>query len=230
MSKDLDALRSLAETPPDAPTFQLRPGDVLRRAHSHRVRRRIMAAAASGVSVVVTGVVVLLLISSQSPHGFPGGSQAGIEQSQLAVKGCDQTGQPTTVAQAASATPFTLLVPHDPVADTDSTVSLVGVWQCPGSEIEMRFSSGITVWEDMNEIADPAAAWEALANQDPVDTSVGTVQGQPAALIDPAKSPADANGSVRFVVSGTWIVVEGNGQISIADLARVAETMRTAVR
>jgi hypothetical protein len=83
------------------------------------------------------------------------------------------------------------------------------------------------VWEEANDIPDPAASWKALAEQD-LDTSVGTVQGQPAALIDPAKSPSGADGSVTVVLSGTWVVVEGNGQIAIEDLARVAESLRSA--
>jgi hypothetical protein len=227
MSKAFDPLSSLADTPQDTPSFELDPHDVLRRARSHRMRRRIIAAA-SGLSVagVAAMTAFLLLTSSQPPKLFPSTAQAGIAQSRLAVSSCEETGQPTTLAQAAGASPFTLLVPHDPLADAGSTASLVGLWQCSGSEIETRFSSGITVWEDTNDIPDPAASWKALADQDPVETSVGSVQGQPAALIDPAKSPGGANGSVTFVLSGTWVVVEGNGHISIADLIRVAESMR----
>ena len=90
----------------------------------------------------------------------------------------------------------------------------------------MQFSSGINIYLDVNTISDPAAAWAALAAADSFDTSVGTVRGQPAALIDPAKdSTGFGNGSVTLVDGSTWIVVEGDGTIPISSLESVAESL-----
>jgi hypothetical protein len=63
-----------------------------------------------------------------------------------------------------------------------------------------------------------------MAADSPTDTSVGSIQGQPAALIDPEK--AQANGSVTFVQSGTWTVVEGNGKLTLDDLEKIASSLR----
>jgi hypothetical protein len=90
----------------------------------------------------------------------------------------------------------------------------------------LHFSSGIVVLENINTIADPAAAWERLAEDDSYDTSVGNIGGVPAALIDPKKSYG-AKGSVTFVSSdGTWLVVLGDGKLSIEDLTRIATSMK----
>jgi len=86
---------------------------------------------------------------------------------------------------------------------------------------------GVIIYMDVNTIVDPAAAWAALAYQDPYDTSVGMVAGHSAALIDPANDPTGtANGSVSLVEDGTWIVVEGNGQIPISDLEAIAASLK----
>lgn len=115
------------------------------------------------------------------------------------------------------------MVPHDSLA---SASNLTNVWRCPGEEVELDFSTGIKVLEDVNSISSPKAAWEALASQDPDYTSVGTVRGQPAALIDPARDPAGtALGSVTLVDGGVWMVVVGNGKLFLADLERVANSL-----
>jgi len=90
----------------------------------------------------------------------------------------------------------------------------------------MHFTSGIVVLQEADSIGDPARAWQRLANQDSVDTSVGTVQGEPAALIDPAKSNGGALGSVTVVLGGTIVWVVGDGTLSISDLVRVADSLR----
>ena len=94
--------------------------------------------------------------------------------------------------------------------------------------MEFQFPSGINIYLDQNGLSDPAATWKAMAAQDPTDTSVGAVQGQPAAFIDPAKSKGGANGSISFVVRGTWIVVEGNGSIPLSDLIRVTNGLTSS--
>ena len=116
------------------------------------------------------------------------------------------------------------MMPHDALADTSS---LSQPWKCGETEILLEFASGISVMENTNYIADPAAAWAALAKKDPSYTFVGNVLGQPAAFIDPDKSPGGtALGSVTFVDGDVWIVVVGNGQLSLDDLRRVAGSMR----
>jgi hypothetical protein len=129
-------------------------------------------------------------------------------------------GKETTLTQLEASAIFTVLVPHDPAADTST---LAHTWQCPGTEVVLQFASGAKVYLNANGISDPAAAWDAMAKQSPNDTSVGTVLGQPAVFIEPAKSPGGrALGSVTFVDDGTWVVVEGNGKLSLDDLTRIA--------
>jgi len=146
----------------------------------------------------------------------------------LATPSCEVPENEITIEAASASAGYGLLVPFDELADAASEGSIVGVWRCGGGEFEMRFRSGIVFLQEGNRIADPARAWEGLAKQDPVDTSVGTVQGHPAALIDPAKSMGGALGSVTVVIGGTIVWVVGDGLIPVTDLVRVADSLRTA--
>jgi hypothetical protein len=120
---------------------------------------------------------------------------------------------------SAKATAFQVFVP----SDSSFAGTLKAVANCPGGELVLEFSSGIRIYENTNVIPNPAAAWEAMAADSPLDTSTGSIQGQPAALIEPDKG--GANGSITFVQGGTWIVVEGNGALSLDDLESVASSL-----
>jgi hypothetical protein len=96
------------------------------------------------------------------------------------------------------------------------------VHRCSATELILEFSAGVKIYQDVNDIKDPEAAWKGLAS-DSSDTSVGSILGQPAALIDPVK--AGANGSVTFVTNETWVVVEGNGKLALDDLERIASSL-----
>jgi hypothetical protein len=146
----------------------------------------------------------------------------------LAAPSCKVAKNETTIEAASASAGYQLLVPHDPLADAGSGGATIGIWSCGGGEFEMRFRSGITLLQEANSISDPAKAWEGLAKQDPVDTSVGTVQGQSAALIDPAKSAGGALGSVTVVLGGTIVWVVGDRLIPLSDLVRVADSLRVA--
>ena len=163
------------------------------------------------------------MIASIRPVGM-----APVNPSQIGPLGqpCSVSGDRTSLDAAAAGTGYQLLAPHDPIADTASPDSLIGVWRCAGDGVEMAFASGITVVQEANTITDPATAWQRLAREDSADTSVGTVQGQPAALIDPAKSTGNALGSVTVVIDGTIVWVIGDGHIPISDLMRVAESLQ----
>ena len=140
------------------------------------------------------------------------------------VGACGAAAPEWTISKAAAAEPYQVLVPHDILADLSS---ITHVWNCGGSYIVEQFSSGINVYLELNNGAASATAWAALAAADPTTTSVGTVRGQPAALIDPDKDPThQSNGSVTLVDAGVWIVVEGNGKIPITDLERVTNSLQ----
>lgn len=137
---------------------------------------------------------------------------------------CGGTAEKTTPEEARQHVPYRLLTPTDDLANPRS---MSAFWRCSTTEIEMDFSSGIRVYEDVNLAENPAVTWAAMAAEDPSYTSVGEVRGQPAALIDPMKDPYDTvNGSVSLVDDDTWIVVEGNGRISIQALQRVANSLQ----
>jgi len=175
-------------------------------------------------------VVVLSLLGwSQlsNSHRSDPSTQRDIHNQLAVVSGpCGGLGAQTTLSQVmAAGRPFTIYVPSDPLANASNVAS---VWSCPGTELEFQYSSGINIYTDVNGFSNPARAWQAMADQDPNDTTVGTVLGQPAALIDPAKSSSGANGSVSLVLGGTRIVVEGNGQIPLADLVRVSSSLQPA--
>jgi hypothetical protein len=128
-------------------------------------------------------------------------------------------GATVSLSAAAKASSYNVLVP----TDSADTGSLAAVHSCPGTELILEFSSGAKIYLNNNQIKDPSAAWQAMA-EGSVDTSVGVILGQPAALIDPAA--AHANGSVTFVIDGTWVVVEGNGKLALADLEQIASSVK----
>jgi len=165
--------------------------------------------------------------SGSSITAQPSGSTSRIKEfGGLAMNECEVADNLTTLEAASAQAGYQLLAPHDVLADSSPGGSLTGIWQCGGREFEMHFTSGIVVLQEANSIGDPARAWQRLANQDSVDTLVGTVQGEPAALIDPAKSKGGALGSVTVVLGGTIMWVVGDGTLSISDLVRVADSLR----
>ncbi len=179
-------------------------------------------AAAAGL---IVGAVLLAASLATRSADRPGAQVRQIGSGLLLTSDapCQGRGDESTLAEAEAASlPYQIFVPQDALADTTSMT----LWRCPGTGIEMRFTSGIKILLDQNGIKDPAAAWKTLAAHDAVDTSVDTVLGQPAAVIDPAKSPGgQALGSVTFVDNNTWIVVVGTGKIPVDSLLRVANSL-----
>ena len=176
----------------------------------------------------VVGILFALVLGACSSGGAPRPSISSNVANGFAMPvardtPCGDVGSPTTLDQAIARAPYTILVPQDSLADPSnlSKVCMLG----SATEVELLFPSGIAILQQVNDIKDPASSWEALAAQDPQDTSVGSIGGIPAAVIDPAKSSGGALGSVSLVKDGTWIVVVGNGKISAADLERVAASL-----
>ncbi len=203
-----------------------------RTVHSPKIGfRRGRAISVAGAALLV-GATLLYFVTGRgetslatNPRGALGDSSSSSSGLLLTSDApCQGRGDESTLAEAEAASlPYQIFVPQDALADTTSMT----LWRCPGTGIEMRFTSGIKILLDQNGIKDPAAAWKTLAAHDAVDTSVDTVLGQPAAVIDPAKSPGgQALGSVTFVDNNTWIVVVGTGKIPVDSLLRVANSLR----
>ncbi len=108
-------------------------------------------------------------------------------------------------------------LPRDQLA-SDSTLSQV--WQCSEVQYGFEYRSGVIVYLSPNTFEDPDSVWKQMA-EDYDEFSVGSVDGIPASLVDPAKAPG-AEGGVDFVRGNTRITVSGNGKISLADLLQVA--------
>src|SRR6266566_3328978 len=176
-----------------------------------RSRRTKSVASALGL---LAGFGVVFLAASANKGGAASPTQPGnLEQTAPNLSGACGVSSGTAISLPNVALPYDVLMPNDSLADEKS---LKASFQCSTTEIVLQFSSGVRVYEDVNTIKDPSAAWQGMASES-ADTSVGTVLGQPAALIDPFKG-GPANGSVTFVLNGTWIVVEGNGKASLDDL------------
>jgi hypothetical protein len=139
------------------------------------------------------------------------------------VKPCGGRATESSVSRAAKMEPYPVRLPKAGFAGLGR---LVHLWQCPGAAVEVDYASGIKVLMDVNAIADPKVAWEGVAAEDPSYTYVGTVGGLPALFIDPAKDPSGlALGSVTVVSGEEWLAVQGNGDASVGDLAKVVESM-----
>jgi hypothetical protein len=188
-------------------------------------RLRLAAVVTAGVLVIAGMVAAGVSWVGRAPIGHKVASGYGND-----VRGdgqpCAGHGSLVTLDDAAKTEPYQVLVPNDPLA---STGSLLEIWKCTGNAVELRFKSGIHVLLDLNDIANPAAAWRAEAAQDEDLASVGIALNEPALLIDPARDPSgSATGSVTFVHGATWVVIEGNGSISLPNLVRVADSMEVS--
>jgi hypothetical protein len=170
--------------------------------------------------VVLTPLFLFLHDTASTPQRQRGQQLSDMRALVQPISVCGGPATEWTIAQAAAAEPYRVLVPHDVLAELSS---MTHIWKCSATGIVEQFSSGINVIQAVNSIPNPAASWAALAAADPTSTSVGTVRGQPAALIDPGNG---ANGSVTVVDAGVWMVVEGNGKIPITDLQRVTNSLQ----
>jgi hypothetical protein len=198
-------------------------GPQARRHLTARSRTRVLTAAASTVAVAGATTLGLFLSGtwSDGPTHQTSGSTTRLG---LAPIACEKFGNAISLDRAVADASYHVLMPHDPLANPSS---LQGIWHCGTPGLQMHFTSGIRLYLDRNTMDDPAAAWRNEAAGDPTTTTVGTVQGQPALLIDPSNDPNNpANGSVTFVEGDTWLVIEGNGTIPITDLVRVANSLQ----
>ncbi len=92
----------------------------------------------------------------------------------------------------------------------------------------MSFKSGVRVEQTPNQIADIASDFAQQADSYP-GTTVGTVRGRDAVLVEPGTEDVTAlepaPGGVEFVESDVLIDVVGNGEISLDELIEVAESL-----
>jgi hypothetical protein len=186
---------------------------------ARRARWRIGALCAGTCAIAaVLAVTTTTDPSARRPSPQTRGPGLPDRQAMPAVPPISKTCTPWTIEQARANSPFDVLLPHVPLANASSVTH---VWNCP-ADVTEQFASGISIEFEHNTIADPGAAWRGLAASDPVEASVGSVQGKPAALIKPS---ATAVGSVTVVLSDTILWVVGNGRASLDDLVDVADSL-----
>jgi hypothetical protein len=187
-------------------------------------RRRSWAVPLGALAGVLTlGIVV---VGEQAERAAPPSAQAArADAGRLTFQTSGPCGggeaKPESLAEASQSAGFQVLVPSDALASPDS---LASTNECAGGSLVLSFKSGLSVIERANTFKDPSSTWEAMAKDSPGDTSVGTIQGQPAAFIDPAKF--GAKGSVSLVLEGTSVVVVGSGDQTLSQLTEVAQSLK----
>lgn len=135
-------------------------------------------------------------------------------------------GQAWTLDRARANVPYRVLEAHTDLANPSN---MTHVWRCPDSQlaIALEYAPGVKVSLAPTTLDDPAAAWVALAAQDPGVVTVGTIRGVPGVFTDPAKdATGTAPGGVEFVEDGIQVAVIGNGRIPLDQLREVAESLR----
>jgi hypothetical protein len=131
-------------------------------------------------------------------------------------------GSRTTIAEAESWTSYSLLAPHDELANE---TNVTGVWICRAQEVAVEYTSGVTLYMGPNTLRDAEAVFRRMAQLYP-EFSVGKVRGHAANLIDPAKSTnGTAKGGVDFIEDGIRVTVLGNGSIQLPQLVDVADSL-----
>jgi hypothetical protein len=198
------------------------------RARTRRARRDRwgIGAICAGTCAVATVLALTTTTTTTAPSArrqspqtrAPGAAGLRDRQAMLTAAPLSKTCTPWTIEQARANSPFDVLLPHVPLANPSS---LTHVWNCR-SNVTEQFASGIHIEFEHNRIADPGASWRGLAASDPTEASVGSVQGQPAALIKPS---ATAVGSVTVVLGDTILWVVGNGRASLDDLVDIADSL-----
>jgi len=130
-------------------------------------------------------------------------------------------GTEVSLAAARNSATFDLLEPDAPLANPNR---LKAVWKCgsPAGGYLLLYDSGVEVVESVNDLKDPAAEWQGLAD-DYEEFSTGDINGIPASFADPTIN--DAIGGVDFVVGEVRYTVSGNGEIPLSDLVLVASSL-----
>jgi hypothetical protein len=137
-------------------------------------------------------------------------------------------GSTTTLDEALAQSAYDVRLPASGLI-ADREVS--AVYDCPGSATFIVFGTGATLSVGLNGLENPAAAWEALAEENPKIYSVGDIGGIPANFIDPAGDlDDDALGGVTFVRDGLYIAVGGDGKIPLTELVEVANSLDVTPR
>lgn len=132
-------------------------------------------------------------------------------------------GQVVGLDRAQSLVPYTISLPDAAAA---SRQNITKVSRCSSSEVVVTFASGVQLLTDISGLDDPSSEWKQLADSDPQEASVGSVGNLPALFVDPGADPSQtARGSVTFVANGTWMVLEGNGELTMDQLVDIARSI-----
>jgi hypothetical protein len=186
---------------------------------SHRTRRAHPVAVISGLALVLGLVVAGTAFGHRQPSAPAGHDQLA----HFASPPCGVPAAPTTVDAAEQAAGYRVWLP---ASDQTDIGAVRQVWSCAGGRMVVAYQSGVRVYLDRYDGVDAASTWREAADQSS-DSSVATVAGQPALLIDPGKDSAgEANGSVSLVEGGTLVVVEGNGRMPLDRLVAIAGSLR----
>lgn len=129
-------------------------------------------------------------------------------------------GTEVSLATAAESVTFSLIQPESSLASPDR---LSSVWACATTVggIGLVYNSGVSVLESPNDLKDPVATWQRMADRYP-EFSVTEIRGIPVSLADPNKG---AIGGTDFVVGEVRYTVSGDGKIPLEDLVDVADSL-----
>ena len=130
-------------------------------------------------------------------------------------------GTKVSLEAAREGATFQLIQPQAPLANASE---LRSTWECataPGG-VALVYNSGIVVLESLNDLKDPAATWQRMADLYP-EFTVREISGIPVSLADPAVD--DAIGGADFVVGDVRYTVSGDGTIPLHQLTYVAESL-----
>jgi hypothetical protein len=184
----------------------------------HRVAR-------NGIAVTVLALALVAGVQLATAHPRVSHPGATDRRDLVTAGACGlNDGRVQSLPQALTRLSYTLPMPHSQLADK---ATLRAIRVCSSTRRVLDFSTGIRMYTDVNDLVKPADNWRRVASSDPLEASVGSVDGASALLIDPAKDPTgSAKGSVTFVRGRVWIVVEGSGSQPLQTLVAVANSVR----
>lgn len=164
---------------------------------------------------MVAGLVVGVVTRASQPRSHEADASSSTDPLTDRICGGSETTLELALGQLQG-----VQLPSAPLANDGQ---LTQVWDCGAEEFASEYETGVNVYIGPSDFKDPVARWQEIAKSDPAVHGTRQVQGTTALVADP-KVPGAIDG-VEFAIGDRTIVVNGNGEIALADLLTVAESM-----
>jgi hypothetical protein len=172
---------------------------------------------APGFVVAAVLVVVAAIASMLDAHEAP--DRSATSGDPMTGRVCEGTPAKIGLADDFLASEGVTL----PQTEWASDETLAGTWECTGGEFAFEYPTGVTVFIGPSDVADPEASWKLIVDSYPEVYDLSEIHGVTALTADPTIE--GALGGVEFARGDITVIINGDGDIELAELLEVAESM-----